>query len=459
MHGGPQLHQDPDVRGSRQSVAHADECSVLRALNVHLDEADRPPLVAQEVVKRHAIDRNTRPRLVTDVRAVIDVEVRGQKEFDRCRLRSNGGAHSTKLLITLCISIETRKVFGRRFEGVDPTRRSDTLGEDPRIESNVGTNVDYEVTGPHELSDRRDVAPFPDALVRIVQKRIEREHTLEEPVRSPRRGRRQSGEVQGLVVPFENPDNANFYYAALRSPVLRWLPTYSILLPLCVVGIFLSALKRRAISPLLPLVFTSIIPMTINLPMSRYRIALAAALCPFAGVALAQGVRWARDRHMAAIAVSGAAVAALFITARLIEQHVVFRNVDSRSIVYRMADFQIIALGYASQNRFREASEEYRQLAQLTPVPSVRAQAWLMAAQLHVRAGDAPAARRSLEALSGLAVDDAATLISTGDVWQALGEPGKALAAYRTAEARRPGGQLGKRLRERLARFPAAPQS
>jgi len=261
----------------------------------------------------------------------------------------------------------------------------------------------------------------------------------------------------GLVVPLENPDNANFYYAALRSPVLRWLPTYAILFPLSVVGVGLSFRKLPATSPLLPLALTTIVTMTINLPMSRYRIALAALLCPFAGLTLVQGIRFVREQRVRALIASVAAVAALSATARLLERHVVFRNMDWRAVYYRLADFQIIALGYSGQNRFREASHEYLQLAQLTPLPQIQTQAWLVAAQLLARAGDTQEARHWLEAAARTEGTDAATIISIGDSWQAMGDAGNALAAYRKAAALRPGGQLGRQLQQRLARAAAPP--
>jgi hypothetical protein len=261
----------------------------------------------------------------------------------------------------------------------------------------------------------------------------------------------------GLVVPFENPDNANFYYAALKSPVLRWLPTYTVLFPLSVVGVALSFRKLTATSPLLPVTLTTILTMTINLPMSRYRITLAALLCPFAGVTLMQGIGWVREQRVAALIASVAAVAALFTTARLLERHVVFRDTDPRAIYDRVAEFQIAARGYERQNRLREASQEYLQLAHLTPLPQIQTEAWLAAAQLLTRAGDTQEARRRLDAAARTAGADAATLISIGDAWQALGDAGNALVAYRKAQALRPGGQLGKHLQQRLAHVAAPP--
>jgi len=263
----------------------------------------------------------------------------------------------------------------------------------------------------------------------------------------------------GRVVPVENPDNVNFYYATLKSPLLRWLPTYAFLLPLAVVGMWMGRRSFAALGSLLPVGLATIGSMMMTLPMSRYRVALAALLCPFAGVTIAQAIRWLRTRRLAALGAAAAGLVALGITAAQLERHVMFRNIDPRVGYYRLMDFRAVAQGYIGQQRFREASEEYLQLAQLTPVPSIRTQAWLTAAQLQVRAGDAPAARRSLQAVSGLPVNDAATLISIGDVWLGLGDATNALAAYRRAEALQPGGPLGAQLRNRLARFPAAPQS
>src|SRR5262245_55231895 len=45
----------------------------------------------------------------------------------------------------------------------------------------------------------------------------------------------------GLAIPFENPDNANIYYAELKSRLLGVLPNYAVLLPVGVVGLALAA--------------------------------------------------------------------------------------------------------------------------------------------------------------------------------------------------------------------------
>jgi tetratricopeptide (TPR) repeat protein len=136
---------------------------------------------------------------------------------------------------------------------------------------------------------------------------------------------------------------------------------------------------------------------------------------------------------------------------------VVFRDTAPRAIYYRVAEFQIAARGYERQNRLREASHEYLQLAHLTPLPQIQTEAWLAAAQLLTRAGDTQEARRWLDAAARTAGTDAATLISIGDAWQALGDAGNALVAYRKAQALRPGGQLGKHLQQRFARLAAPP--
>lgn len=131
--------------------------------------------------------------------------------------------------------------------------------------------------------------------------------------------------VTGLVVPLEIPDNVNFYYAALKDPLLRPLPTYALVFPLIVIGLYLGARRYRDLGALVPGSLTFFLSIMLTQPTSRYRLQLVVLLLPFAGCALAQAFRWIRVRNFAALIVAASAMVLCSLGTRFLEQSVVLK--------------------------------------------------------------------------------------------------------------------------------------
>jgi hypothetical protein len=102
---------------------------------------------------------------------------------------------------------------------------------------------------------------------------------------------------------YEIPNNMNFYYIRLQAPVLAWLPiTFFVLSPLSLVGLFLGLRRQWTAWPLYSLVGCHVLALTLFLVLGRLRVALVAALIPFAALAIVQLVRSEGRVRLATIA-------------------------------------------------------------------------------------------------------------------------------------------------------------
>ena len=188
--------------------------------------------------------------------------------------------------------------------------------------------------------------------------------------------------VAGLVAPFENPDNVNFYYAALVNPWLGLLPAYGVLLPLAFVGSLLAWPARRASwlcwapSPLVLLA-----AMILTLPLSRYRAVWAIHLMPFAGLALSRALAWSRERKFARLSGLAAALACVAAVQLVVQQQVFWGARRAQGLAYRPAEFVLAARMEAANGRFAAAAREMDHLAEAHPDPGVKLQAMTLAAQ------------------------------------------------------------------------------
>lgn len=184
----------------------------------------------------------------------------------------------------------------------------------------------------------------------------------------------------GLVMPFEYPDNANFYYAALKDPLLSFLPGYSLLLPLSLIGAAFATRISRNCSALLPVALSLIIAMMMSHPNSRYRAVLAVYLMPFAGLVLAQITQWTKERRLVPTAAALSACLLIFLGTKTLEQRLVFNAEPVEVFKYRPIEFSVGSEVYAREKRYPEAIGELLQLARLNPDPAIRSRALLMAA-------------------------------------------------------------------------------
>ena len=266
--------------------------------------------------------------------------------------------------------------------------------------------------------------------------------------------------MAGLIVPFENADNASFYYATTISPLLDWLPDWAWLFPLVGVGMVLAL--RGPWRPLSALVPPFVVLLASNLvapPLSRYRLPLLVLAFPFAGLALERLMRWLARRRWASLGAALAGAVAFWALAGLAERRIVLAAPESWAWVYRMADFSIAAREYEKEGRYREASREYLALASRSPHGSRQwARALVLAVPLQLKAGDPGGARVTLDAAWQSAPADPRALLAIGDLYRKdFGDPTVATDAYRRAEALQPDGEVLALVRQRLAQVGATP--
>ncbi len=242
------------------------------------------------------------------------------------------------------------------------------------------------------------------------------------------------GKVAGLVMPFENPDNANFYYATLASPLLGVLPNYTLLLPASVVGLALAARRLREWVALLPFALALLVSILIALPLSRYRATLAVYLIPFAALALAEAVAFVRARRLGRLAAVVLGGGLVFVASGALQDRVVFAGVPRAFHYYRPAEFLLGANVYERQGRLAEASHEALSLARLNPHAPTKAAALLVMGRLEALRGNTPAAGQALAAARQLDGANPWLLQALGDVYgNPVGDRAAAAECYREA--------------------------
>jgi len=111
---------------------------------------------------------------------------------------------------------------------------------------------------------------------------------------------------------FEIPNNENFYYARTRVSMLEWLPvTFWLIAPLALVGLVLGGRRLDRAWPLYILVATTLVALVGFYVLGRFRVALLAAVIPFAALTLVEIARWARAGFIGRTAAACAATALL----------------------------------------------------------------------------------------------------------------------------------------------------
>lgn len=254
----------------------------------------------------------------------------------------------------------------------------------------------------------------------------------------------------GLLAPFENPDNANFYYAAILDPLLGVLPAYGTLLPLAFVGLALCRGRLARLLPLAPFSLALLAAILLTTTLSRYRVVLAVFLFPFAGLALATATRAANLRDWRRLLRLAVGVAAVSGVAWLAERRL---GSDGKlsGLRYRPAEFYLVSAGWTARGEPERATAEMWSLVRHNRDPRTQAWALLQAARLQGSSGRRERANETL----GLAIQaggrDAALLLGVGDVRrELLGDAPGAAAAYADALALRPGPALEAQLQRRL---------
>jgi hypothetical protein len=159
---------------------------------------------------------------------------------------------------------------------------------------------------------------------------------------------------------FEIPNNENFYYARMQAPVLAWLPvTFWVVGPLALAGLVLGARRAGDAWPLYGLVASTLTSLAVFYVLGRFRVALLAAVLPFAGLTLAEFVRCVRRRHPARAAAVFAVtlVAALWVDRPLAERQLLVRTSDW--ILPWSVEYQDRVYGALDRKAYAEAAAAY----------------------------------------------------------------------------------------------------
>ncbi|MFI5184124.1 MAG: glycosyltransferase family 39 protein [Vicinamibacteria bacterium] len=259
--------------------------------------------------------------------------------------------------------------------------------------------------------------------------------------------------ASGLVIPFENPDNANFYHAALKDPLLAALPGYEVLMPLALIGLVLAIRSWRALVAFAPYPASVLLALLLTLPLSRYRVTLVVFMMPFAGLALAAGVTALRHRHFLRLGAGLSAAAALALSAAALQSRLVFAGRPAGLFLYRPAEFLLSADAYAQRGRYAAALHEIEELLSHNPDRTIRPAALLQAARFQVEQGQLEPARQDLGLALEASGNDPAVLMAVGDLERhLLHDEARAKADYEQALDLVPPGPIRLELLSRLGR-------
>lgn len=261
-----------------------------------------------------------------------------------------------------------------------------------------------------------------------------------------------AAKASGLLIPFENPDNVNYYYAALKDPLLGFLPGYATVLSLALVGVALLGRRVRALWPLVPFAATLLLTILLTMTLSRYRVTLTVFLFLPAGFALARFVGWARERRLLALSVGLGATVLLACASLALEGAVLGPRPVADGKRYRPAEFFLGVNYYARRGRPEAAIAEAMELVRRNPEPGPRSAALLQVARLQLYKGEKGPAAEALERATSLSPGDPELLTAVGDLQRdGLGDRAAAAASFRGALAVAPPGPFAEALRDRLA--------
>jgi 4-amino-4-deoxy-L-arabinose transferase-like glycosyltransferase len=159
---------------------------------------------------------------------------------------------------------------------------------------------------------------------------------------------------------FEIPNNENFYYLQMRAPILAWLPvTFSIVGPLALIGLALGARRIDGAWPLYALVATTLASLVIFYVLGRFRVALTAALIPFAALTIAEVLRRVRERRLISAlgTVAAVLIAAAWIDRPLAADQLLVRTADW--ILPYSVEYQDRVYGALDRKAYAEAGASY----------------------------------------------------------------------------------------------------
>jgi len=259
----------------------------------------------------------------------------------------------------------------------------------------------------------------------------------------------------GMAIPFESPDNANFYYAALHNPLFRPLISYALVFPLSVIGLAIALRQWKELLTIVPFSLSLMLLMLVALPISRYRTTLAVYLVLFAGLALVRVAGWLKGRRFVPLTAATTTFALLLAGGAAWQDRVVFRGRPAGIFLYRPSEFLLEADYLLRKGREAEAIQELTTLARVNPDPTAQALAALGMAAIHLAVGREVAARQALAVAAETSARSPALLMAIGDFHRdALHDVSEARLIYEKALAALPAPNLEWQLRQRLATQP-----
>lgn len=157
----------------------------------------------------------------------------------------------------------------------------------------------------------------------------------------------------------ELPNNLDIVYGRELSPVLRPMLSYSIVLPLALVGLFLARrrIARRPLAFSMALLFllTMMAVLTIPLMLGRYRMAIVPYLMLFAGWGLTWVVTHVQHRRFGAVAAWVAGVGLCVV----LQQYVVFHalQIDRLKMTFHAPEYLLSRDIHLDYYRFGDAAD------------------------------------------------------------------------------------------------------
>ena len=252
-----------------------------------------------------------------------------------------------------------------------------------------------------------------------------------------------------LLSSYEIPDNLNYYYVALQSPLITILPAYRLLFATAMVGLTIALWKKLDISPLLPCGLVAIALLFVAAPLSRYRISLVIMLLPLSGYFVQYLWNWSRERRLVPLGMSLVVATTLYATGYWIEAKVFPGTQFGGSRYYRTTEFLLITDFYLDRNMQDKARDETQRWVNLQERFGPRDLTTLALRQ--ARLGQVETARQNLETARLDGQIDAFLLGRIGDIyWQRLKDPQTAWAVYKEALQANPKPKVRQRILKRL---------
>ncbi len=256
--------------------------------------------------------------------------------------------------------------------------------------------------------------------------------------------------LSGLVIAFENPDNVNFYYAALLDPLLEVLPAYGLLFPLAIAGLAVVGRRAGSLAPALPCALALFASILLTTTLSRYRVTLAVFLFPPAGLALKAAFEAAARRDWRRLFGVVACVLLAATCASLVERRLE-RNARLASLRTRPQEFYLSTEAWVRGGRPDRAAAELLSLVRQNRDPRIQAWALVRAASLLAETGDGPRAEEALRLAARIGRLDAALLVAAGDARRTrLNDADGARGLYEEALRLAPPEEIQAQLQERL---------